>query len=273
MNDKIRKYSEEELKMIEEANCIMKEVDNDPDVANVIAPEEIRENLFREIRAYEKAKEMLEKELFSEENQELIRLGKIYKKRRRRNKYFVLAAALVLAMSIGITSLGGVEKIFKTFTTNILGREQVQVDSGEKVKPVGTLNEEQVYEEIEEKFGFHPVKLDYLPEWIGFLEAEISEEIPSIYMLYGVDEEVKISYQIRPNYRESSWGKDVEDELSEEYVMELENTIVQVKKYVIENETMRWSIQFEYKDVSYSMYMFDMEKTEVEKIIENLYFF
>lgn len=272
MNNKEKKYSAEELEMLEEADRIMEEVNSDPDLENVTVPEVIWENLIREIRAYENAKAILEKEMFSEENQELIRLGKIYKKRRKRNKYFVLAAALILAMSIGITSLGGPEKIFKMFTTNILGREQVQVDSEENVEPVENLNEEQVYEEIEEKFGFHPVKLDYLPQWIGFLEAEISEETQNVYMLYGAGEEVKISYQIHPNYRESSWGKDIEDELLEEYEILLDGTKFYVKKYRVIDDSERWVLRFEYENANYSLVVVGYGKEEVEKIVNNLFF-
>lgn len=273
MNNKKKKYSAEELEMLEEAERIMEEVNSNPDLENVTVPEVIWENLIREIRAYENAKAILEKEMFSEENQELIRLGKIYKKRRKRNKYFVLAAVLILAMSIGITSLGGPEKIFKMFTTNILGRGQVQVDSEEKVDPVEELNEEQAYEEIEEKFGFHPVRLDYLPSEVGFLETELDEKIPRAYMFFGKGEDVKISYIIRPNYKESSWGNDTEDELLEEYEVELEDTIVQVKKYLIEDESVRWLMRFEYKGASYFMYILNADKEEIKEIIENLYFF
>lgn len=271
MNDKKRSLSEE-LEALEEVERIMEEVNSDPNLANITPPEEIRENLFREIRAYETARAMLEKEMFTEENKELIRLGKMYKRRRKWNKYLVLAAALVLALSFGITSMGGAEKIFETVKRNIWSREQVQVDSEENVQQTEDLSEERVYEEIEDRFGFHPVKLDYLPGETGFMEAELGEEIQRIFMIYGEDEKVKISYIIRPNFREGSWGEDIEDELIEEYEQELEKTIVHVKKYSIVDGTVRWSIQFEYKDVSYSLYILDEEKEEVEKIVEHLYF-
>lgn len=271
MNNKKSRISEE-LRMIEEENRFMEKINSDPEIANLTIPDEAYENLSREIRAYENAKAELEREMLSDEHMELLRLGTLYKKRRRWNKYIVLAAVLVLVMSLGITSMGGAEKIFEVFKRNILDREQVQVNSEGSVKPVEELNEEQAYEKIEDKFGFYPVKFIYLPEEISFLEAEIDEMIPRIYMLYGENQDVKISYIIRPNYKEGSWSKDIEDELLEEYEKEFEHTTVYVKKYLIENETVRWIIRFEYKGVNYSMYIFDEEKTEIEKIIEGLYF-
>jgi len=272
MNDKKIKLTREEWERLEEEE-LLQEIRNDPYIANVILPEDMREYTLQQVRVYEAVKAAVQAELLSKEDKELIRLGKMYKKGHKRSKYFVLIAAIILAMSIGITSLGDAEKIFRTFTTNILNREQLQVDSEENVEPVEDLNEAQFYEKVEEKFGFPPVRLEYLPEWTKFMDMELDMAIPRIYMFYGQEQEVKISYIIRPNYKEGSWGKDIEDKLLEEYEKVLENTTIYVKKYLIEDGTVRWLIGFEYENVNYSVYVLNEEKAEIEKIINGLYFF
>lgn len=263
----------EAWQMDREADSIMEEINSDPDLANVTVPPDLQEKLWEQIHAYEEAKAVVEEEMYSEEHQELLRLGRLYQKRRRQYKYVFLAAVLVFTMACGITSMGGAEKIFRMLERNVLNREQIQVNSGENVEQNNDLSEEQVYEEIEAKFGFYPVRLNYLPSGIVLIESEIDEIIPRIYMSYGKNHDVKISYIIRPNYKEGSWGKDIEDELLEEFEIELENAVVSVRKYLIENETIRWHIGFEYHGTHYSIYVHDAERTEVEKVVQNLYFF
>ena len=41
--------------------------------------------------------------------------------------------------------------------------------------------------------------------------------------------------------------------------------------YSVDEKTTRWLIQYEYKNVYYSMYIMNTDKVEVEKIVNNLY--
>lgn len=161
-----------------------------------------------------------DKETLSNDDKELIRLGKIYKKRLRNRKYFALANIIVFAFIFGLTSAGGPERVFKIFETNTLGRTRIVVDSENSVKPAEDVQEETIYKEIEDAFGFYPVRLNSLPEGVEFQEAHIGEEIQGAQLIYGSDEKVKISYFIRPNYRLGSLGTDVEDTLLDEYQIE-----------------------------------------------------
>lgn len=272
MNDKSKELEKQELEFIEEAELFMEEVYKDPDVVNVKVPSILRERVFKEIHIREAEKAERTREMLCNEDKELIRLGKLYKRRRKVRKYLVLAAALACVVAFGITSIGDSEKIFETLNWKLADREQVNVDSeDESVVPVVVVEEEQVYQEIEDEFGFLPVKLNYLPENVEFIEGDISEEIQYIYMLFG-KEKVNISYQIRPHYRESSWGKDVEDELVEESEMLVNGVTVYLKKYRIIDGTERWLIGFEYNNTSYSIMLTELEQEEITKIINGLYF-
>ena len=64
----------------------------------------------------------------------------------------------------------------------------------------------------------------------------------------------------------------MEDEFVEEYIEENEHTIIYVRKYLVDETEERWSVQFEYGDVSYLMTIMDTSKEEVDRIVENLYF-
>ena len=76
----IKDAQDEEMKEIEE---ILAAIDADPVLREVQAPPELREKVFAQIREYEEQKRL---ESLSEEDREWIRLGKIYRKRRKWNK-------------------------------------------------------------------------------------------------------------------------------------------------------------------------------------------
>jgi len=257
-------------KLTEEVEVLLEEMNQDPKVADAKLPPNLYEKIRQEISVREAAQA---REKLSDEDKELLRLGRMYQKKHRMRKYLVLAAAVIAALALGITSVGGPEKIFETVNWMLGGRKQMNVDSdNENVVRPDDLAEEEAYEEIEDEFGFYPVRLNHLPDGIKYIEANIGVEVPKIYMLYGKDEEVNISYIIRPNYRESSWGKDIEDQLIEEYDMVVQDTRIQVRRYLVEGEEIRWLVGFEHDNTSYSMLLMHLEEREVEKIIANLYF-
>jgi len=281
MNEPKNKLTEEELKLIEETELFMKEVYSDPEVANAEPPADLREKVFAEIRAREEAKreaELAEEKRKAEEarraeEQELIRLGKIYKKRKGYRKYFVLAAVLILAMIFGVTSFGEPKKMFEKVKYGWSDRKQETVDSkDEDVVPITSLDEEEAYQEIEDKFEVVSVRMNYLPEWTEFLEMTISEEIQNANLMYGRKGKVKITLSIRPNYRTSSIGTDMEDDFLEEHIKETRYTTITMRKYGVDGTEERWFVQFSYEETLYSMTIMNSSKEEVGTIVENLYF-
>lgn len=265
------KWQQEDFgKMEQEVEAFMEEVYSNPEVADAVPSSKLRERVFAEIQVRNAEKNV---EKFTEEEKELIYLGRIYKRRKKMHKMVLIAAVMTLVLAFGITSLGGPQKIFESFKIMTMGREQVQINSTTNVVEDGNLLEDKAYEDIEEKFGFLPIKIDYLPEGLSFLEAVIEENTQNVYLLYGQDENVKISFQIRPKYSDGSWGKDVEDELSEEFDILVDNVNIHVKKYLVENGVERWLATFDYNSANYSLMMMDMDRKEIEKILNNLYFF
>ncbi|MBP3664813.1 MAG: DUF4367 domain-containing protein [Tyzzerella sp.] len=292
----------EEVKLMEEKKRLMEAVNSDPHVANSPLPPNMLDKVYKEIRANEaerairaidaelmKAGVPLEEDVdeeeeeigaseaktdagreFSEEDKELIRLGKIYRKRKKLHRYLVAAAAIVGVLAFGITSMGGPKKVFEKFERNVLGREQSGIDIDDNTKFVETIDEEEVYQEIEDKYGFLAVRPVYLPEDVVLLETSMGDEIQGIHLTYGTAPEANISYHIRPNYRESSWGKDIEDELLKEEHMTVSDVDICLKQYQVDEATERWQVGFEHNNVSYSMLIMNLEEPEIEKIVENL---
>ena len=306
MENQKNKLTEEEVRLMEEKKHIMQAVNNDPNVANSPLPPNMLDKVYKEIRANEaerairaidaelmKAGVPLEEDtdegeddeeigaaearadaenIFSAEDKELIRLGRIYKKRKKLHRYLVAVAAIICVLAFGITSMGGPKKVFEKFNWTLAGREQINVDSDDDVVPLDGIAEDEIYQQVEDKFGFLPVKPIHRPEGVVLLEANMGDEIQGINMLYGKEDEVKLTYVIRPNYKTSSIGKDIEDDLLEEYIEETEHAVIYMRKYLIDDSEERWSIQFEYKEVSYSMLVMESNEAEVNKIVENLIF-
>lgn len=77
MSEEMKRLLKEELK--KDADNIMRETEEDPNVENVKATPELRNKIFEEIRQYEK--EQTYKNL-PEEYRELVELGKVYKKKK-----------------------------------------------------------------------------------------------------------------------------------------------------------------------------------------------
>lgn len=270
---KLKRFLQEELNR--EADLIMEEVDSDPSLKDVVAPDEIYDSLMQQIHEYEKEQANKNSQA-SEEEQELIRLGKLYKKKRSRRKYYVLLLAGVVVLAYGITSIGGGKKVFSEMKRMLGDKTQTVVNTQDeegKIAERDALSEEEAYEQINAELGFYPIKINFLPEDMVYVEVIVEKESQSARLYYEDDKEGKITYCILTNNRTSSLGLDVEDKLVHEYAKKIDGTDIKVTEYFIEgNNTTRWTVDFVHKDVQYQLLMTGIESEEVEKIIENLYF-
>ena len=257
-----------------DADCIMKEVNSNLNLQEVVIPADMDANIKEEIDRI-KAAQAQEQEKQAQEEQELIRLGKLYKKKRARNKYIILIAAVVCALGIGTISFGDGKKVFTEIKGLFGETNHTRVSDGDDGKFDGDVvaSEEDAYDEIEKTFGFAPVRMHYLPEGMEFVESIIEDELQNIRIYYDEETNGMICYTIWPNHRETSLGKDVEDEVINEYTKEVQGVNIFIKEYIIEDsKDTRWRAEYEYKDVQYYLMLTGINREEVEKIIENLYF-
>ena len=248
---------------------VMAEIEADPKMKDVKPPEGMYEELMAMIHEDERQKIY---EQLSDEDKELIQLGRAYKKRRSFDKFVVALAAVIVGLGLGSVCIGKDENFFRMIFSMIAGQDRAVVNSGD-TEIVTYVAEEEVYEDIENEYGIIPVKLDYLPQGIKFKEAVVGSDIQSIYLYYGAKNKTQITYIIRPNYRESSVATVIEDDKLQEYTMLVGGNEVLLTEYNIEesNEN-RWLILWMYKDVQYTLNITNMEQAEVEKVIKTLGF-
>ena len=221
----------------------------------------------------------------SEEDQEALRLGremlknqseekKIYTMRRKKRnirRIVALAAVLILVMAVGMTSIGGPERMLQFMKSSVGGRKVSQVDSSDKNKIIEEEDEEKAYEKIEKEFGIAPVRLWWYPENMEFenmiLDTDI--QVAEVDYLY---KDKKIEYFVSASYGEVSWGYDNEDKKIDYYCEQVKSTDIEVTEYETpETERNRYVAEFEYKKLHYCL-SGELTKEEIENILKNLYF-
>lgn len=255
-----------------DADNILAEVNADPEMADVHAPDEMEAALFACIDEYDMKKAHSN---LSEEDRELIELGKAYKKSKKRRKYAAVASiALAGVLLSSVTAMGGPEKVIEVVRQIVLENERTYVDSqNERLEVLEGITEEEAYVQIENEFGFAPVKMHYLSKGIDFQGYFLDEETQYVNMTYQGSENRTIVYEMISNYRTGSFGRDVEDILLEVFTKEVEKTKILIKHYIVEeNQEERWVLEFSENSVYYFIQMYNLNEEEVNKIIENLYF-
>lgn len=222
----------------------------------------------------------------SEEDQEALRLGremlknrseekKIYTMRRKKRnirRIVALAAVLILVMAVGMTSIGGPERMLQFMKSSVGGRKVSQVDSSDKNKIIEEEDEEKAYEKIADEFGIDPVRLIWRPKGMKFenmiLDTDI--QVAEVDYLY---KSKRIEYFISASYGEVSWGYDNEDKKINCYYEQVGKADIEVTEYETpETERNRYVAEFEYKKMHYCL-SGEMKKEEIENILKNLYFY
>ncbi|KMZ54544.1 DUF4367 domain-containing protein [Dorea sp. D27] len=264
----IQKEFHKEADIIEkdvEANCA------DEVVTDKIT-EGIRSNVNKNINDYEKERLY---SLLPEEDRRALEIGRkiqIKKTRKKKKMYLSLAAALVLAMAIGVTSLGGPERIIKLMSSAVGDREISQVDSSEDNYLSIEEKEENAYQEIKDAFGCDIVRVVPCIEGMVFESSALDSQLQTAEIYYKIDNE-KISYYINASFSEASWAIDVEDKVMNQWTKKIKGCDIKVKEYSTDgSKAERFSASFEYKGLEYFLNG-TFEKEDLEKILNYLYFF
>lgn len=197
------------------------------------------------------------------------------KKVRRKKKplkiYLALAAVIVCVLAMGITSMGGPERIVRMMTQDVGDREVEYTVKGEKVKTIENEDEEKAYQEIRDNFDTDVVKISIcLPE-MRFDSMELDKEKQMADMYYYYNNKT-IAYCINVPYRDGSWGIDFEDPIDKEYSKEIQGCTIEITKYKPNQKGLpRWDARFEYDNTEYLL-TGTMKQQDFEKILNNLIF-
>ena len=229
-----------------------------------------KEKIYAQLSEEDRKALELGRKIMAEEEQEKAE-AKVVHKKKRFKMYFGLAAVLVLVMAVGITSIGGPERIVRMLKQAVGDREVEQVDSSDENLTFVEENEEEAYQIIWEKFGVEPVRITRREENLYFKRMDFDETLQTAELYYDYNGE-NVVYLINASYRDASWGVDVEDKIIDTSKKVISGCEVEVKEYKIEeNDRERYSASFEYKGLEYFL-VGTMNEKSFDIIINNLFF-
>lgn len=229
-------------------------------------PDNLYANMSEEDRkALEIGRRVMEEEARAE------REGKVVRKKKRIRMYFGVAAAFVFAMALGVTSMGGPEKIIKMVTQMVGDREVEKVNSSNDNLILVSEDEEEAYQRITEEFGVVPVKVVLVSEDMKFINMELDEVMQTAELYYEYDGR-KLVFFINASYKRESFGYGVADEVIDEYFMEVQGREIEIKKYqVAGKDEVRLSADFKEMGLKYLLTGI-VEQSEFELIVNRLHF-
>lgn len=228
-----------------------------------------------ELRALRLGQEMIEKEeakAKEEESEKEAKKGTVRKKRGFRF-YLGLAAVFVLVFAVSMTSFGGAERVVRFVKSMVGEREVAQVDSSDENLIIVEKDAAEAYQVIRDEFGTEPVKIMISSlEGMYFSIMEFDKMLQLAELSYVYDDK-NIGYYISASYRDSSWGMDVEDHAINEYQLQGEKCVIEIKEYeTADTKAKRYSASFTYKGLEYFL-IGTMKKEEFELILKNMHFY
>ena len=284
-----------------EAREILAEIEADESLQGLTRPDEAEEELMLKIQKLEEEKAAYER--LSEKDKEALRIGRemqmqkenrisgrgdnknpdseegrvvTFRKKKRRT-YLIVAVVAVLVMMMGMNAVGEVPLVTE-LRKQILGdKELTNVNSeredGNRVDD--TVDEDiKVYKEIKDTFNVDIIRLEYKPDKTTVLDYEIDEVLNRATIIYQCDDSI-LEYRMIFNYREQVSGYMIEDELLEEKAFLVNNMLIQLQEYKIENsDEIMYVAQYVYQDVQYIFNVTTtLQEEEIEKILKKIKIF
>lgn len=231
-----------------------------------------------EIRALQIGQEILEKEKTgkTEDPESIVETEERHTEKRKRKRgfrfYAGLAATFALVVTVGVTSLGGPERVVEFMESVVGEREIQQVDFGDDKLMIVEDNEEEAYQIIKEELGTEPVKLmtGSLSE-MKFRSMEFDKFVRLAELSYSVNGE-NVLYYISASYTNSSLGMDIEDKIVEEYQVKRDDCTIEIKGYETQDtKANRYLASFKYRGLEYFL-IGVMKREELDIILKNMYF-
>lgn len=193
------------------------------------------------------------------------------RKKKSLRVYVALAAVMIMVLAVSISSVGDGRSLMKTIKSMVGEREVVKVNSGEDNYVIEVENEEEAYQTIRDKLGIKPVQITDIPIKARFQKAVIEDElkVAEIYYQYQGD---SITYIINGDRAKNSIGVNVEDEILENYTLEVEGILINVQgREISSTKQTRYYASFSYKNIKYFL-VASIKQEEFEQILKNLYF-
>lgn len=230
--------------------------------------EEAINNLSEEDRrALELGRKMLKAEVGTADTSE----KKVHYRRKPLKIYLALAAVIVCVLAMGITSMGGPERVVRMVRQAVGDREVEKNSTSRKIKTIASEDEEKAYQEIRDAFDTDVVKIFVCLPDMKFDTMNLDESKQVAEMYYSYDGET-IGYIINMPYRDSSWEVDFEDPVEKKYSKEIHKCKINITLYEIEDSNVPKCVaKFKYGNIEYIL-MGTMSEQNFEKILKNLFF-
>ena len=192
----------------------------------------------------------------------------------RRKMVISAAAAMVLVLGVGMTSVGS-KSYLKEIVEKITGQNEkatiINVDDME-IQETEDAQEINAYKDIGEQLGIQVVRLQYKPYKMILKKFTIDKEQRRAQLFYQYKDSVLV-YSIYVNDEDSSFGQKETDGLVDEFYVENDTNQITVREYQAENRKgHRFVAEFEKYGIQYQM-RGTIAKEELKKILENLKFF
>lgn len=195
---------------------------------------------------------------------------KVVRKRKSLRVYVALAAVMTLLLVVGMSTMGDGGGIVETIKSLVGEREVMKVNSGEDNYVIETESEEEAYQTIRDQLEIRPVQMVVLPDKTQFLKATIEQDMKVGELYYNYNDE-NILYVINGDKAKNSIRMAIEDKVIEEYALNVQGVLVEIKVCEITPRKRRCYASFDYKNINYFL-SGTMEKEEFENILNNLYF-
>lgn len=249
---------EKEIK--KEIEQIEKDIENHPELKSLQVTEEMDAALFEKIWEYEKEQA---------ENQKVT----VRKRSKRKIRWVAaLAAVLVLVLGLGMTSVGS-KSYWKELLHVLMGEESARMIDVEDMEKQTTedMDEIQVYQEIDEKLGVDLVWMRYKPKGMILESYSVDDSLQMARIFFRYQGNL-IRYTMYGSQEDSSWVEKNEDRQIKQYVQCVNGVEIEIAELEKPDQTgIRRVARFEYNGMHYELKGV-LEKAELEKILENLYF-
>ena len=179
---------QEQLRERNERNVSRQEVEEGGNIVSRQNTEENDDNV--DYRNVEEADDIINK--LSPEDREALELGRKmmkaeigatandHKKSRGRKRplkiYMALAAVIICVLAMGITSIGGPERVVRMVRQAVGDRDVEKSSTSKKVKTIECEDEEKAYQKIKDTFNTEVVKITWKPKEMHFGRLEIDED-------------------------------------------------------------------------------------------------
>lgn len=196
---------------------------------------------------------------------------KVVRKRKSLRVYVALAAVMTLLLVVGMSTMGDGGGFVKTIKSLVGEREVMKANYGEDNKVIETESEEEAYQKIRDDLKVRPVRIMDIPEGAIFKKAVIERDLKVAEVYYQYQED-NIVYIINSDQAKNAIGVSVEDEIIEDYTLEVNGILIHIAGCeILSTKEKRYYASFDYKGTKYFLSGI-MEQKEFEKMLKKLYF-